>query len=102
MKKTRSLHHDVDIKILSSRLNCTSRIGTILRDNGCRGNLKELDLEYLVILGHGVVDGIVVAGDHVVLLGHNILADKRFLLCGVGLSKSSECSGAKKQDLPEN
>lgn len=82
--------------MLLLRLSCTSRRGEILRDNGCRGNLKELDLEYLVILGHGVIDGIVVAGDPVVLLGHNVL------LWGVGLGKSSECSGAKRQDLREH
>lgn len=97
MKKTRSLHQDVNIKNIG-----TSRKGTILRDNGCWGNLKELDLEYLVILGHGAVDGIVVAGDHVVLLSHSILANKQSLLCGVGLSKSSECSGAKRQGILEN
>ncbi|KAI9034912.1 ribonuclease H family protein [Aspergillus affinis] len=44
--------------------------------------VKALDLEYLVFLGHDIVDGIVVAGDPVVLVGHNVLADEHFLLCG--------------------
>ena len=107
MKKTRSLYQDVNAKVLLLlllllRLSCASRGGEILRDNGCRGNLKELDLEYLVILGHGVIDGIVVAWDSVVLLSHNVLADEQFLLCRAGLGKSSECGRKREQELREN
>jgi hypothetical protein len=52
----------------------------------------------IVLLGHGVVDGIVVAPDRdLFLLGHNILL--RGVVC---LAKDSWCSDAKRQESRRN
>lgn len=74
-----------------------------LRPNWCRGNLEELNLKYLVLLGHGVVVGIIMARDSVVLLGYSVFAGEQRLMGGVGLGKhSSECSNAKQPESGEN
>jgi hypothetical protein len=61
----------------------------ILRDNRRRRNFKKLDLEYLVFLGHDIVDSIVVAGYPVIVLSHHVLADEQFLRAGLVLARTT-------------